>query len=151
MSITVKLEGIIEGLEAQGDMNSACLNKKTGKVVIIGEEEFALAETNNDLDDIPDWQRESVQIAKEILETDKYIPLPDRFDINEYGMMERFCLSLADNRLREQIYNLIKGSGTFRRFKENIYRYGIADAWYKYRENEFNKIAIDWCEFHNIP
>jgi hypothetical protein len=63
--------------------------------------------------------------------------------------MERFCLSL-DDPLRETMYRSIKGSGAFRRFKENIRRYGIEDTWYKYRDEKIKEIAREWCEYYEI-
>jgi len=38
----------------------------------------------------------------------------------------------------------------FRRFKDLIQRYGIADDWYKYRDNRYRGIAIQWCEENDI-
>lgn len=50
----------------------------------------------------------------------------------------------------EALYGLIKGSGAFRRFKDAVHHYGIADDWYKYRDNALRQTAIDWCRHNNI-
>ncbi|HDL18173.1 MAG TPA: hypothetical protein ENH29_03880 [Bacteroidetes bacterium] len=150
MSEPVLLDEIIEGMEAQSDFCKSFLNKVTGEVVSITDEEFGYAETSEDLDSLPDWQQEMVETAREILETDHYIQLPDQFDIDEYEMMERFCLSLTDRKLRETMYRSIKERGAFKRFKNNIQRFDIADDWYDFRDNIMKVIAREWCEENGV-
>ena len=98
----------------------------------------------------PDWQQESIKIAQEILENDDYIPLPDKYEIHEYDIMEKFCLSINDDELRDIMYYSIKGSGAFRRFKDNILRYDIEEDWYKFREEAFREITVEWCEYNKV-
>lgn len=150
MAISVKLNDIIEGMEFQSDETSSCLNKRTGEVVTITDEEFRAAEDNEPIEDFPEGQHKNIKTANEILETDDYISLPSKFDIHEYEIMERFCLSISDDEIRDNMYRSIKGSGAFRRFKENIHRYNMAEDWYKYREEAIKQIAMDWCEENDI-
>ncbi|HIJ52279.1 MAG TPA: hypothetical protein HPP66_03880 [Planctomycetes bacterium] len=151
MSLRVKLEDIIEGLEFQSDESQSFLDKRTGQVVLINEEEQNAAEDDEPIEDFPDWQQDQVRIAKEIIdETGDYIPLPSKFDIHEYSIMEKFCLSLNDSEMSDTLYSLIKGSGAFRRFKDAIQDYGIADDWYNYRNNALREIAIEWCQANAI-
>ena len=65
-------------------------------------------------------------------------------------MPEEFCGSLDDGRLSDILNNSIQGRGAFRRFKDNIHRYGIAEDWYRYRDDSLRKIAIEWCEENGI-
>lgn len=150
MDLNVKLDDIIQGMEFQSDEHHSYLNKTTGEVVTISDEDFHAVEENRPLEDFPEWQRDSIKVAKEILETDNYIPLPDRFDINEYRLMERFCRSIDDD-IREEMYFAIEGRGAFRMFKHNIHKYGLVDDWYKFRDEAYKRIAIEWCEENGIP
>jgi len=151
MAIRVKLDDIIDGLESQSDESSSFLSKKTGEVALITDEELNAARENEPIGDFPDWQQGQVRIAKEIIaETGDYISLPTKFDIDEYRVMERFCLSLDDPEMSDLLYGLIKGSGAFRRFKDAIHKYDIADEWYSYRNKALKEIAIEWCREHNI-
>ena len=52
--------------------------------------------------------------------------------------------------MSDTLYSLIKSSGAFRRFKDAIQDYGIADDWYKYRNKALKEIAIEWCEENGI-
>jgi len=151
MAIRVKLDEIIEGLEFQSDERHSFLDKRTREVVSISDEEMRVAEDEDPIEDFPDWEQDLVRIAKEIVdETGNYIELPTKFDINEYSIMEKFCLSLNDAEMCETFYNLIKGGGAFGRFKNAIHEYDIADDWYKYLNNALKEIAIEWCQEKGI-
>ena len=151
MTVRVKLDDIIDGLECQSDESSAFLDKRTGKVVLINDYEMRAAEDDDPMEDFPDWEQDLVRIAKEILaETGDYIELPTKFDINEYSIMEEFCLGIKDPETRAIFCRLRKGSGAFRRFKDAVHEYEIADDWYKYREDALKQIAIEWCQENDI-
>lgn len=150
MTIIINLDEIIEALELQTEETSNFLDLKTGRVLLITDEEFQAAENDEPLDGFPDWQQESILTAREIPEKDHYIPLPSRYDIDEYSIMERFCLSVADEELQNILFNAIRSRGAFRRFKDNIHRHGIAEDWYKYRDEALKQLAIDWCIANNI-
>jgi len=151
MAIRVKLDDIIDGLECQSDESSSFLNTKTGEVVLMTDYAMRAAEDDEPLEELEDWERDLVAIAREILaETGQYIPLPTKYDIDEYSIMERFCLSLDNQEISDILCDLISGSGAFRRFKDTIYKYGVEDEWHKYRDNAIREIAIEWCRQNNI-
>jgi len=115
-------------------------------VVSVTNEELRAAENEEPLEDFPEWQYDAIRIAGEILETDHYLPLPTKFDIHAYGIMERFCRSIEDDDICDDLYNAIRGRGAFSRFKDRIHQYGIADNWYKYLDEALRELAIEWCE-----
>ncbi len=148
----IKLDDLIEHIEFANESNQSYFNKMTGEIHLIPEEVERYAEQNIEEDDfIPEWEKEIIPILKNIQQNpDNYIPLPDQFYIDEYSIMERFCLSLQDENLREKMYSSIKGSGAFQRFKNNIHHYGIADDWYKYKDEALKELASEWCEENEI-
>ncbi len=151
MSLPVKLSDIADAMQMQSDEIHQYLNRQTGELISVTDEEISAAEADEPLDDYPDWQRENIMLAGEILGTENYLALPDRFEINEYDMMERFCLALKDENVSAAMLASIKGSGAFRRFKDNLYHYGLDEQWYQYRDNAYREIAKSWCEEHEIP
>jgi len=151
MTIQVKLQDILKGMDFQSDEQSSFLNLTTGEVVSITDEELRAAENDEPLEDFPEWQHDAIRIARDIVETEHYLPLPDRFEINEYRIMERFCLSVEDTDIQGDLCDAIRGRGAFRRFKDSIQAYGIAEAWYRYRDEALREIAVAWCEAHEIP
>ncbi len=115
-------------------------------------EHFSLAEGNEDISHYSGWEQEAIHMAMNVLESEEdFISLPSKFEIHEYQIMENFCLSLDDEKLKGKIYGSIKGSGAFRRFKDCIFEYGIEKNWFQYRREALKRIAIDWCEGNGIP
>ena len=151
MAILVKLDDIIDGMESQSDESYAFLDKRTGEVILINDYEIRAAENNNPIEDFPEWEHELIKTAKEIIaETSNYISLPSKYDINEYGIIEDFCWSIKNTKIRDIFYDLIKGSGAIRRFRDALFRHGIEDDWHQYRSKALREIAIEWCQEHGI-
>ncbi len=148
----IKLENVIEQIEFATDLNNSVFHKITGAIYLIPEEVLRFVESDDEDDEfISEWEKELIPIAKDILENpDNYLSFPNQFDIHEYSIMERYCLSIVNEELREKMYSSIKGSGAFQRFKKNIDLYGIANEWYKFKDEAYKEIAIEWCEINNL-
>jgi Uncharacterised protein family (UPF0158) len=150
MSTPAKLNDIIEALEAAGEEHTHYLDKRTGEIILIANEEMEAAEEDELISEYPDWQREAILKAREMLKSDNFVALPDQFDIHEYKIMEDFSLAFEDRRIGDDLRRLIKGSGAFRRFKDAIYSMGADKAWYQFRRMEIQKIAIQWLDKEEI-
>ena len=150
MSQPVKLNDVIEALETTGEEHAHYLDRSTGEIVLITNEEMEAAEEDELISEYPNWQREALLKAREILKSENFVALPDQFDIHEYKIMEDFCLIFEDTRVGDDLHRLIKGSGAFRRFKNAIYSMGADKAWYQFRQAEIEKIAIQWLEREGI-
>ena len=148
----IKLSKLIEGFEFQSEMSESYLDKETGEIFFISEDDrFALE--NPDMEP-PEWQKEHLERIKPLLEDfdqERYIGLPSEFDFNEYSVMEKFIASLSSNKLQDSLWNAIEGRGAFRRFKDRIAQYGIDNQWYSYRDAAVKQFIIDWCEVEGIP
>lgn len=109
-------------------------------------------EEETPISDYPEWQRESILKAREVLSDSdaRFISLPDKFDIHEYQIMEDFCLELEDEQKGRELRRLIKGSGAFRRFKNAIHEMGVDKAWYEFKHAALEKMAIEWLDENNI-
>lgn len=151
MTIPVSLKAVAQELDLINNEVHAFLNKATGELVVVSNEEFGAVEREDDINKYPDWQRELIQKAQEILETDDYLPLPSEDEIDDYDIMERFCLSIENEKLSAYLLDQIRGKGAFRRFENAIDRQGIAEDWYKFRQAELEGIAAAWLEENSIP
>jgi hypothetical protein len=151
MGLPATLSEIMEAIEFQTEKSTAYLNKETGEIVIISEEEFQAAEDEDSPDNYPEWQQDNIKIAMEILDSEENFPaLPTKHDIDEYLIMERFCLSIKNKVSSEVLSDAIKGKGTFHAFKDNVQRFKIEDKWYKFREEAIKQIAVEWCRSKHI-
>ena len=152
MSVPIELTEIIMGMESQMDESTWYLDKNAGEVIAFSDQEIQAAEDDEPLEDYPEWEREIIQKARKfVYDIDaEFIELPTQFDIHEYRIMENFCYSVEDVDISNSLGRAIRGSGAFRRFKDGIYRFGIQDDWYRYRDEAFKKMAIEWCEDHDV-
>jgi hypothetical protein len=150
MKINVSIKDIVNEMDVLSDEHSAFLNRKTGELITLSEEELSAAEENDDIVEYPEWQQEMIIKAQEVLSSDDYLPLPSKFDLHEYQIMENFCYSVVDDRIRGRLLDKIRGRGAFRRFKDAIHLNGIEDEWFRFRQEELEKIAMDWLEANHI-
>lgn len=150
MSIVVSLQDVVDEMGIITDEATAYLNRRTGELYTVTDEEVRLLEDEDDPEELPAWQRESLLKARDIQNSEDWLALPTKFDIHEYAIMEEFCWSVNNLSLREELLNAIRGRGAFRYFKDTTHRHGVQDEWYRYREAALEKIAIEWLEGHGI-
>jgi len=147
----VSLKSVVNEMDVFGDQMTACINKKTGELFTVTEDEANIIEEGNEDDEfIPEWQKETLPKVRDILESDDFVPLPDCFEIHEYSIMERFCRSLQDEGLQDELLQAIRGSGAFRYFKDVIHRTGIQDGLYGFRDEALKEIATAFLEMEGI-
>jgi hypothetical protein len=146
MSQPVRIEAILEGMDLQSDDAKSYLHRPTGRVLTISDDALAAAE-NADRQLV---SPEELAEARALLGAEEeYLDLPDRFEINEYRMMERFATTLGNDEY-EEVARALHGHGAFRRFKDTVRRLGIANAWYAYRDDGYRRIAMNWCEANGL-
>ena len=44
----------------------------------------------------------------------------------------------------------MQGKGAFRRFKDYCFDVNIIQDWYKFKEERYKQIAIEWCEQNDL-
>src|SRR5262245_5285855 len=151
MRAIVSLRAVVEALDLPGEGWAAYLNRDTAEIVLVSNDDRQLVEDDVDLDELPQWQRDVLPKVREALESDRFLRLPDRYDIHEWHIMERFAEHRPVGRAREDLLDAIHGAGAFRMFRACIRQLGIEDQCYHFRESELQQIAEDWLNAHNIP
>src|SRR5262245_46062518 len=112
MSLPVKLQDVIDAFELAADETSYYLDKRTGEIEMIADEFWRAVEDDDLVEDYSEWQREVILKAKEIWDGEEHFAkLPSKFDINSYGIMERFCHEYPDPRVGERLSEAIRGKG----------------------------------------
>jgi len=147
--LVVSLKEAVVAMDILSDQIHSYLNLKTGELVSLPDETLSIAQTEPELDRRPAWERELILIAKDILNSHDYLELPDRYEIQEYALMDEFCRSLND-RMKNDLLDKIRGRGAFRRFKKAIRRYEIENQWYEFRERSLQNIILEWLEKNHI-
>ena len=150
MAAIVSLRDVIDEMEMMSDEATSYINRKTGELITITNEMFTLAEDPDEAMNAPEWQKEFLPKAREVAASQDFIPLPNKFDIHEWSIMERFVRSLTDAAMSDDLEAAVHGRGAFRRFKEVVHRLGIADQWYRFRDAELEEIAVNFLEAKGI-
>ena len=145
----VKLHDVAEMIDMQNAQMTAYLNRHSGDIIMLSDDTLSVAQEGFSQEDYADWEVEELTVAQQVLETQIYLRLPDSFEINEFGIMERFCHTL-DNDLAEEILNVIGGSGTFRRFKQAVHRNNITEDWYRFKQIALEAVAANWLRNNGI-
>ena len=151
MAVVVSLKDVVEAMDLPNDEWTSYLNLKTGEIITVTDEDRHLAENGDlDEDDLPEWQRESLPKVREALESGDCLPLPDKFEIHEWAIMEHFSSNQASAARGDELLDAIHGAGAFRAFRSAIRRFGIEDDWFRFRQSAFEEIAKDWLKAHDV-
>lgn len=145
----VKLKDVADMMDMQNETMHAYLHRHSGEIMMLADDTLADAEGEPDRADYADWEREEQQLAKQVLETDIYLRLPDSVEINQFSIMERFCHSLDDER-GVDILNQLGGAGSFRRFRQALEHHDLTDDWYQYKQAALEEIAAEWLTASGI-
>ncbi|MGG3471368.1 UPF0158 family protein [Neobacillus pocheonensis] len=144
MTIQVKLKDIIEEMEIQFEESRSFLNIKTGEIVLVTSEDLRASEEEKTFDNLPVWEQDTKMIAIDVVENfENYIEFPTKYEVNEYEIMENFCLIVSDERKQDALLRSIRGKGAFRRFKDKIIDFELEDQWYSYRDHCFKKLRLN--------
>jgi len=117
MTAIVSLRDVIDEMELMSDEATSYINRKTGELITITNEMFSLAEDPDEAEDAPEWQQELLPKVQEVTASEDFIPVPSKFDIHEWSIMERFARSIADDDLRDELEAALHGRGAFGRSK----------------------------------
>lgn len=150
MPSPISLKSIIDEFDMLFDDMTVYLNKKTGELISLSNEDYAAIEGGEDPEMVLDMDDDMIEKAKDVVNTDDYLALPDKYEIHEYKIMEDFCYSIDDGKIRDDLAGKIRGSGAFGRFKDAINRYCIQQKWYDYRYEKLKEIVIGWLEDHDL-
>lgn len=149
MSKVISLREVISALEAASDDCSSYLDPETGEIILVTEHDRALVEGER-WEKIPTWQREMMPKIRAALEGGRWLQLPDRFDIHEWSIMERFSRTQNIERIRSELLDAIHGAGAFRAFRSGIRRLGLEPSWFQFRDEALAEIARSWLEEHKL-
>jgi Uncharacterised protein family (UPF0158) len=151
MPTSAVLDDLIDALEEQSDSLFSFLDRHTGEVFLISEESLALTEADPEtIAMLPDWQKEEALRAVLIETTDRYLALPDRFEVNEWNIMNEFCHEVKRDHVRAALLKAVQGNHAFRRFKDQIATHDLWEDWNRFRRQALGEIIRDWSEENGI-
>ena len=115
MSVVVSLRDVVNEMIEVGEDQTAFVNRRTGEVLTLSDEQRYVLE-NGRAEDAPAEQRE----LREVLRAGDLLELPSAFEHHQYSIVERFCYTVKDPGLRDQLLAAIHGKRAFRDFTEIV-------------------------------
>lgn len=134
----MKMSALMEAIELASDSGTYYYDFDKQESIYLSEDSW-------------NWDEEDKEIAELMdMEWDRFIRLPEKYEIHEYRMMEDFIEEMDNQKLQMELYRAIQGRGAFRRFKDKIRYAGIEQQWYDYQNNAYREFAHHWCKENNI-
>lgn len=147
MPTSVKLDDLIDALEGQSDTLFPYVDRETGEAFLISDESLSMSEWEpEEIEALPNWQKGEAELARRIETTERYLRLPDRFEVNEWSVMRDFCEGTDHDETRARLLEAIHGNHPFRRFKDEIARRNMWAPWNRFRRAAFAETLRAWCE-----
>ena len=148
----VKLSDLVDAVESDMDETNQYIDMATGEILFFTDQEVRAAEDDEPLDDLPEWEHAAIEAARKVLEAEEgeFVPAPSKYEFHEYRVMDDFCYRVEDQGVSNRLLDLIKGRGAFRRFKDEVYRLGIQEDWFSFRDEALKRCVADWCEAKGI-
>ncbi len=143
-----EVAGAIDMSPSEVDMY---IHRVTGELVMV--EDSVLAAIRKKKTPRPSaLPEESVEDARRVAaEKDAFVQLPAQQSYDGYRLMEDFCGTVEDARIRERLEDAIRGKGAFRRFKDMVRRTGVEQDWYAFRNAAILEVARAFLEENEIP
>lgn len=128
------------------------LDLETGKVLLITSEVSHYLEEEPDYE-LSDWEQEMLQEARQIDEGfgTRYITIPEQDSHEGYRDIERFIVTVRDQRLQDQLWRAVQGRGAFRRFKDVLLDHpDERERWFAFSDRCVHERMMDWLRFEGI-
>jgi len=136
--IKVKLSEIVEAIQFDCEGMVTVIELKTGLLHPIPDD---------DMLGLLDWEQKDIDLAENYsANPEDYLPLPPKFEVDEYQMMEDFSIDQEN----ENLLATLKGKGAFRRFKNTLYNLELEQEWYEFRNARYEQFARTWCEDNDV-
>ena len=139
----VSLHKILESMVLLLEGQNIFFNKKTHERIY----------DNTDMDDVIYREGRLItedEMLDEVEGNDDWVLMPIKWDIHDWDIMNRFCLSLEDDKLCDVCLDAIRGKGAFARFERFTNYYNLKKQWDDFQFKAYKKIAIKWCDEHDL-
>ena len=92
-----------------------------------------------------DFNKEESTYTEDDEFNDDIISMFNFYTKNDYDIMQDFISNISNDSLRNELFNATRGKGTFHRFREITDYRNITNDWYKFQDDEYKRIAEEWC------
>ena len=110
----VSLKEIVQEMQIIAETMTVYFQRSTGKFFTGTDEYLYAAESDDPLEGRPEWEQEIIRETAEFLPREDdgdHVPLPTRYDIHEYAIMERFCSIVESRKIAKDLFRCLTGKG----------------------------------------
>ena len=89
-------------------------------------------------------------LPKDVADASKYLPVPHRYDLD---LGQQLVRDFTDEFLpdeQDQVRDIFRHRGAYRRFKDFLYRRDMLDAWHRYQQRREDEAARQWCADNGV-
>lgn len=151
MPLPIPLDDVARELDGLMVQSTAFINRQTGEITVVTDDELSMVEEVEEDPDFPGWQQEMLPMLREIVSGDNWVALPNKFDIHEWEIMRRFADAVDDDRLSEELHRAIHGAGAFRMFRATIEDAGVREKWFAFKHEALREIAREALDELGLP
>jgi hypothetical protein len=154
----VPFDKIEEAMQASSENINFWLDKKTGKVIFIGDEDV-VGEAFYDDDEEAQAAHEIMILNGEIeneenieIDASRYLEIIPPYSDEKWRWMEEFALAQQDNpKLFNKLAHALQGSKPFRRFKEALFDFpDKRENWFAFENKKLREFIQNWADDEGI-
>jgi hypothetical protein len=93
---------------------------------------------------------EQEEIPQDIQDSDKYLPVPDKRDLNLVKQLAFDFVSHFLAQYYDDVRDMFRSQGAYRRFRDFIERKGMLEEWYRYSDEREAKAIREWCDTEGL-
>ena len=146
MFAAVTLREIINEMAEIGDNHTAFLNRKTGELFTMNEQQRTLLENAMETHDLSEGQHQ----VRDAMDAGDLLELPAAYEHREFSTIEQFCDSINDAKQKKKLLKAIRSKQAVTSFRRVIHKLGIEQQWIGFRNVQLEQIAIDWLNDNDI-
>lgn len=119
-------------------------DKTDDRVVLLGDELF---DEDADLEDFPDWQKDSITIAR----THELILIEPVMSYESFNIMKAFADQQDSEKIKASLYNALSLKHPFSKFRFAVENNGVLQEWYSFKNARYRELAQEWLEENHLP
>ena len=162
--MAVKISEMVDALSSGDTQMKGFYDRENDELVWVTDDQMNRANTAGDEEfeaivrNAPEWERDSLRDARRVLmwendasSTDEaFVELPSESSIGMHSIMEDFVLTLPESEQRRRLWESLRGSKAFQRFKETVSQDKVLRTWERYRDERLAEIARQWATENNV-
>lgn len=146
MDAPFDLAEIASELVATPDSFHVFVHGPTGELLVLPDPDELGMEDDEDV--AADWER---------VEHPDWVEMPTKAELDTWRIRDRFARSQADPETAEALVRALRQRGAYGRFRDEVERRGLRDAWFAHEQAAFEQIVRDalcvagWLKFDDGP